>query len=346
MTGTEPISAIRFPRAEPPPFGAPAEIASGVLWLRLPLPYALDHVNIFLFEEDGGWAVFDTGLSDDPVYEAWEQVLGRHLGGRPITRVVVSHFHPDHVGMAGWLCERFGAPLHMPQAEYLYSRLLQSLPVTARTEDQPFYRALGMATEDIQRILNSGKRYLQRVSGLPPSYHRMIAGQTVGLGGRTWQILTGGGHAPEQAMLWCRDHRLFLSADQVLARISPNVSVFEVEPDADPLGLYLSSLTAIRETVSDEVLVLPGHNLAFHGLHERVGQLIHHHDHRCSLIIAACKDTALTCRELVPALFHRKLDPHTLSFALGETLAHLNYLVKRDRLRASTADGIVRYRTI
>jgi glyoxylase-like metal-dependent hydrolase (beta-lactamase superfamily II) len=337
---------LRYPRAESPPLGEPVEIAPGVLWLRLPLPYALDHVNVYLFEEEGGWGLFDTGISDDPSYEVWERVLAGPLGGRPITRLVVSHFHPDHVGLAGWLANRFGPTLFMPQAEYLYCRLLQTLPPSARNEDQPFYQALGLGSDEIQRILNRGKSYLQRVTGLPPAYHRLIAGERLALGNRSWAILTGGGHAPEQGMLWNESDRLFISADQVLARISPNVSVVEVEPTADPLGLYLDSLDSIRQSVPDDVLVLPGHDLPFWGLHERIERLIGHHAHRCDLIEQACREDSRNCVELLPVLFHRRLDPHMMSFALGEALAHLNYLVRRGRLRADEERGVVRYRSI
>ena len=159
--------------------------------------------------------------------------------------------------MAGWLHDRFAAPLSMPQAEYLYCRLLQNLPARSRTEEPVFYRAQGLDNDQIARLLNRGKSYLERVSGLPPSYGRLLDGQTIMLGGRSWQVITGGGHAPEQAMLWCAADRIFLAADQVLARISPNVSVFEMEPAADPLRLYLASLAMIRGTVASDARVLP-----------------------------------------------------------------------------------------
>ena len=341
---TSEASPIRRPREEPPPFGEPVGIAPGIRWLRLPLPYALDHVNVYLIEDEGGWTLFDTGISDEPGTQAWERVLGHDLGGRPITRLVVSHFHPDHVGMAGWLNQRFAAPLHMPQTEYLLSRLLQVQPASSRSEEPLFYKALGVSAEELERILNRGKSYLQRVTGVPPSYSRIAHGDTIRFGGRDWRALTGGGHAPEQAMLWCEADRLFFSADQVLARISPNVSVNEIEPGADPLRLYLESLDEIRRTVPDDVLVLPGHDLPFYGLHERIEQLTRHHEHRCDQIEAACRERAATCRELLPVLFRRPLDPHTMSFALGEALAHLNYMVAQGRLVTEPDGEARRYR--
>jgi glyoxylase-like metal-dependent hydrolase (beta-lactamase superfamily II) len=342
-----PASELRFPRADPPPVGQPVEVAPGILWLRMALPYALDHVNLYLIEDRDGWAVFDTGISDAPSQAVWEQVLAGPLGGKPITRLVVSHFHPDHVGLAGWLDHRFDMPLYMSQAEYLMSRFLQmdhSGDVEQSNVD--FYRRSGLGPAAIEQVTTRGHSYLKRTTGLRPSFNRLSAGDTVELGGREWHVLTGGGHALEQVMLWCKADRIFLSADQVLARISPNVSVVPVEPEANPLGLYLASLAQIRDEVPDEVLVLPCHNLAFQGLHTRIEQLEAHHLHRCDLIAAAAAKAPISCAEVVPIIFRRPLeDPHQLSFAVGEALAHLNYML---RLGALTAEadtaGALRYR--
>lgn len=339
-------STLEFPHREPPAFGMPMQVAPGVLWLRLPLPYALDHVNLYLFEEADGWALFDAGIGDELSIALWSDVLAGPLGGKPIKQLVVSHYHPDHVGMAGWLDERFAMPLHMTQADYLYCRLLRATTQDQRKEDRGFYQAQGLSEAEIDAILERGKSYLQRTTGLPDSFDRLIDGETLQMGGRTWRILTGGGHAPEQAMLWCEADRLFLSADQVLARISPNVSVLEVEPRANPLGQYLASLAEIQDIVSDNVLVLPGHNLPFYGLHERLDQLTRHHEYRCELVAAACRDTAKTCFETVPVLFRRTLDSHQMSFALGETLAHLNLMVRRGQLATQSQNGVLRYRTV
>jgi|HubBroStandDraft_1064217.scaffolds.fasta_scaffold00142_15 glyoxylase-like metal-dependent hydrolase (beta-lactamase superfamily II) len=341
-----PGGELRLPWPEPPPFGQPVEVAPGILWLRLALPFALDHVNLYLLEDRGGWAVFDTGISDTPSQLAWEHVLAEALGGRPITRLVVSHYHPDHVGLAGWLDRRFDMPLYMSQTEYLLSRLLQ----IDRSEDfgpagAEFYRSTGLDPVTIEQVLTRGHSYLKRTTGLAPRFRRLTAGDTIELGGRDWQVLTGGGHALEQVMLWCKADRLFLSADQVLARISPNVSVQANEPEANPLGLYLASLAAIRDEVSDEVLVLPCHNLPFEGLHARIEQLETHHLHRCDLIAAAAVEP-VSCADVIPIIFRRPLaDPHQLSFAVGEALAHLNYMLRLGVLIAEPdAGGTLRYR--
>jgi glyoxylase-like metal-dependent hydrolase (beta-lactamase superfamily II) len=345
VTATE----LRLPFAAAPTFGDPIEVAPGILWLRLPLPYALDHVNLYLFEDGPGWALLDTGIADDPTRAIWTSLLADRLGGKPITQLVVTHFHPDHVGMAGWLGERFGMPLHMSQAEYLMSKLLQSgEPAEATPAQRGFYLAAGLDDERTGQVLTRGHSYLKRTSGLHPSYHRLIAGETLALGGRVWQIFTGGGHAIEQVMLWCEADGIFLSADQVLARISPNVSVNPIEPGGDPLGLYLASLTELRQSVAGDVLVLPCHNLPFYGLHERADQLERHHLQRCTLIAEACRVETKSCAEIVPVIFNRPLiDPHQLSFAIGEALAHLNHMLGAGALTVEPDDaGILRYRTV
>ena len=341
-------SELKFPWPEPPPVGQPIEVAPGILWLRMALPFALDHVNLYLIEDRGGWAVFDTGISDEPSQAAWEQVLAGPLGGKPITKLIVSHFHPDHVGLAGWLDHRFDLPLYMSQAEYLMSRFLQmdhSEDVEHSNVD--FYRRSGLGPAAIEQVLTRGHSYLKRTSGLRPNFIRLTAGDAIELGGRHWQVLTGGGHALEQVMLWCKADHIFLSADQVLARISPNVSVVPVEPEANPLGHYLASLAEIRDEVSDEVLVLPCHNLPFQGLHARIEQLEAHHLHRCDLIAAAAK-APISCAEVVPIIFRRPLeDPHQLSFALGEALAHLNYMLRIGALNVEVdTAGALRYRAV
>lgn len=340
------LSQLEFPRTEPPAAGEVVEIAPGILWLRLRLPYALDHVNLYLFEDGDGWALFDTGLGDDASREAWERVLTGPLGGRPITRLVVSHFHPDHAGLAGWFHERFAPPLHMAATEYLTVRLLQQ-PRSDQGEaaEGAHFRARGLDEATVEALLGRGLSYLRRTTGIAPSFERLRHGDRLALGGRTWEVLTGGGHAPEQVMLWCAHDNLFLAADQVLARISPNVSVVSLMPNADPLGDYIASLEMLRDTITPEALVLPGHNLPFRGMHLRTRELLDHHEQRCDRIAAACAPAPRTCAEIVPVLFHRPLDPHQLSFAVGEAQAHINRMVRSRRLVEDIgAGGVSLYR--
>jgi glyoxylase-like metal-dependent hydrolase (beta-lactamase superfamily II) len=330
-----------FPHPAPPQPGEIAEVAPGILWLRLALPFALDHVNIYLIEDGAGWAVLDTGVADLRTRTAWQQVIA----GRTLSRLIVTHYHPDHVGLAGWMTEALGLELLMSRTEYLFAQHLRHNPEAFGAAPQrDFYRRRGVDEVGIDALLGRGHDYLKLTTGLPPSFTRLAAGERLALGGRTLDVLTGGGHAPEQVMLLDRGAGVFLAADQVLARISPNVGVWPVEPEADPLGAYLESLRALREEVPDEVLVLPAHNLPFYGLHQRIAALQAHHEQRCDALIEACV-RPLSTAELVPVLFPRALDPHQLGFAFGETQAHVNYLLARGALAAEPGDdGVERMR--
>jgi glyoxylase-like metal-dependent hydrolase (beta-lactamase superfamily II) len=337
---------LEFPFAQPPAAGTLQQIAPCIQWARLPLPYRLDHVNIYLIENDTGWTVLDTGLGDDACRGAWERILAGPLAGQRLTSMIVTHFHPDHVGLAGWLAERFDLPLSMPRPEYLYSLALQYAPGDLGADmHRPFYRRHGLSTEVTEAVLGRGHEYLRRTTGVPTTYHRIQHGDRLRIGERTFKVITGGGHALEQAMLYRPEDRLFFAADQVIARISPNVSVHAMEPDLDALGIYLRSLSLLRDVVAEDVLVLPGHGLPFRGLHHRIAELLEHHRQRCGLIAAACEQRPLSVAELVPQVFHRELDEHQTGFAFGEVLAHVNHMLGLGQLVLETgADGIDRYR--
>lgn len=347
MTSPHP-SKLTFPVATPPAPGTITEVKEGLLWLRLPLPYRLDHVNIYLIENAGGWTSFDTGLGTDPCKEAWQAALAGPLAGQSLKSVIVSHFHPDHVGLAGWLCEQYSLELTMPRPEYLHSLVLQCAPADhGEAVFRPFYQRHGLSAEATEIVLSRGHEYLKRTTGVPASYHRIKHGDSITVGDRVFGVLTGGGHALEQAMLYRPQEQLFLAADQVIARISPNVSVHPMEPDLDALGIYLASLRAIKESVEPDVLVLPGHGLPFHGLHHRVDELIEHHALRCNEITVACKERPLSVAEIVPHLFTRELDAHQTGFAFGEVLAHVNHMLGLGQLRLETdAGGVDRYRSV
>jgi glyoxylase-like metal-dependent hydrolase (beta-lactamase superfamily II) len=180
------------------------------------------------------------------------------------------------------------------------------------------------------------------LTGLPRTFRRLIAGETIVIGGRHWEILTGGGHSPEQVMLHCSADRLLLAADQIMVRISPNISVQAMDPEGDPLGIYIRSLDHLKKTVAEGALVLPGHHLPFYGLHQRADELLQHHESRCAAILEACRDEGLTAAELVPVVFKRVIDnPHQMGFAFSEALAHINYLERGDRLKCEAG----KYRT-
>jgi glyoxylase-like metal-dependent hydrolase (beta-lactamase superfamily II) len=339
-----PEPQIVFAHTAPPAPGMVIEVAPGIMWARLALPFQLDHVNIYLIDDGEGWALIDTGLGDKATQAAWEGLLDGPLAGRPLTRIIATHFHPDHVGAAGFLLRKFNVPLFMTATEYLQCLNLHLDPGALEAAHyRRFYVEHGLDAETTQAVVTGGHAYLRLLSGLPPVYRRVVAGDVLKIGARVFEVMTGGGHSPEEIMLLSRADKLFFAADQVLPRISPNVSVVAVDPEGDPLGQYLRSLRNLRRDVPDDVLVLPGHGLPFHGLGARIGELIAHHNARCDKILRACATAPRSAAELVPVLFTRALDPHQTGFAFSEVLAHVNTMLRQGLLKeASDAGGIRR----
>jgi glyoxylase-like metal-dependent hydrolase (beta-lactamase superfamily II) len=326
-------SALAYPVAEPPAPGAMVEMAPGILWARIPLPFRLDHINVYLIEDGDGWAILDTGIGNEATRALWAAMAAGVLAGRGFTRLIVTHHHPDHIGLAGWLCERFDLPLLTSETSYLLCQNVSLSPGALDAKPyRDFYLRHGLDAASTQRVATQGHAYLKMVSGLPPTFERLVAGDTLRIGGRSFEVLTGNGHAPEQVMLYCAADNVFLAADQVLAKITPNISVWAVNPKGDPLGRYLRSLAEIKSRIPADALVLPGHQLPFRGLHVRADELAAHHAKRCELIAEACRAAPRSAAELVPVLFTRQLDPHQMSFAFSETLAHINYMLRTGEL--------------
>ena len=335
---------LSFPHSTPPAEATLQEVAPGVMWLRMALPFALNHVNLYLIEDGAGWAILDTGVADDRSRAVWDHVLD-HLPGRgKPTRLIVTHYHPDHAGLAGWLAARHDIPLYMPQTEYLMAgNTRHNEALRGRQAHQNFYANHGLGDAAIEALHSRGHAYLDLTSDLPPFY-RLAAGGTLRIGGREFELMTGEGHAPEMLMLLHRGDRLFFPADQILAKISPNISVWPIEPHGNPLAQYLRDLGRLAAVVPADVLVLAAHNLPFRGLHQRIAELAHHHDLRCDDVVAAVATAPRTAAEILPALFPRALDAHQAGFAFGETLAHINHVVAAGRLVAQTDDsGLIRY---
>jgi glyoxylase-like metal-dependent hydrolase (beta-lactamase superfamily II) len=333
---------LHFPVAAPPAAAETLAVAPGVWWLRMPLPFALDHINLWLLEDGPGWTIVDTGYALPETTARWERIFAERLGGSPVTRIIVTHHHPDHIGLAGWLGERWQAPLWISEKEWLFARLL------TRTDDSAelrrgFARRAGLEAAASELFAEHHMGYRRGVPSVPSSFQRLADGQVVEIGGRRWRVIMGEGHSPELACLYCAETGVLVSGDQVLPKISPNVSVQAHEPDGDPLARFLRSLDKLRTALPPETFVLPSHNLPFFGLHERIDTLAAHHQARCEEVVAAC-ECPQSAVQLLPVLFRRPLDRHQMAFALGEALAHLHYLTGQGALtRVLGDDGVTRF---
>ena len=335
-----------------PESGTTFEVAPGVYWLRMALPFALNHINLWLLEDcidngDGplhGWTVVDCGITDDATRAAWESIFASHLRGLPILRVIATHCHPDHVGLADWLCRRWKAPLWMTTGEYAFARMMSaSLPGVDGTAMFPHFQRHGLRDAAMLDKLQGRKSYYATmVPAMPHSYIRLHDAQDLCIGERKWRVITGFGHAPEHASLDCPELDLLISGDMILPRISTNVSVFAVEPEANPVQLYLDSIARF-DRLSASTLVLPSHGKPFRGLHARIAQLNQHHADRLAEVLHACH-TPQSATDIVPLMFNRPLDAHQLTFAIGEALAHLHKLWFDGVLRRDIGDDeIVRF---
>lgn len=346
-------SQLDYPFADmlPAP-GTMHELAPGVCWLRMALPFALNHINLWLIEDEmatsagpvRGWTVVDCGIANDATRAAWESVFATQLRGLPVLRVIVTHCHPDHVGLADWLCRRWNAPLWMTTGEYAFARMMAaSLPGVEGTSMLPHFQRHGLTDAAMLEQLQGRKSYYPTlVPAIPAAYIRMQDQQGFAIGAHDWRVITGFGHAPEHAALYCPALDVLISGDMVLPRISTNVSVFAIEPEANPVEQYLQSLAKFVDLPRD-TLVLPSHGKPFRGLRARVEQLRDHHAERLAEVVAACV-TPQSAADIVPIMFRRALDAHQLTFAMGEALAHLHKLWFDGILRREQgSDGIIRF---
>ena len=343
---TSAMNTLTHPWTTPPEPGQAIVVAPGIKWIRMPLPFALDHINLWLLEDDGGWAIVDTGVGLPPTREAWERVFAGELDGKPVSRVIATHFHPDHMGNAGWLVDRWGVDFWCTQAEFLSAHLACRQRDGVDMERRlTHYRHHGFGEAAIEDFRKRGNHYPHLVPTLAEQYRCLREGDVLALGGRKWEILTVHGHAPEHACLLSREDGVLISGDQVLPKITTNVSVWPEQPMGNPLRLYLDSLHRFRP-MAPETLVLPSHGLPFHGLHARLDMLRTHHDDRLAETVDALGEPR-TGVELIPVLFRRPLDVHQLGFAIGEVLAHLHLLESDGAVaRATGHDGVHRFRKL
>jgi glyoxylase-like metal-dependent hydrolase (beta-lactamase superfamily II) len=343
---------LRYPLgdAQPGP-GNSIEVAPGVRWIRMSLPFMLNHINLWLLRDelDGrqGWTAVDCCISSDESKAQWEQIFSTQLEGLPILRVVVTHMHPDHIGLAYWLCQRWDARLWISATDYHVARLGALGPTAFGGEAAALYFVShGLNDPDsVEQIKARANYFPKLVPAVPNKYRRMMDGDVLTIGGRAWSCISGYGHAPEHIALYCAELELLIGGDMMLPRISTNVSVYEVEPEANALKEFLDSIDKFKALPAD-TLTLPSHGKPFQGLHIRIRQLHDHHRDRLSEVMELCSRQAASAADVVPVMFKRPLDLHQMTFAMGESVAHLHALWYEGKLsRALDNDGVYRFRT-
>ena len=347
-------SDLQYPFPEPPEHGEAMTVAPGVKWVRMPLPMALDHINLYLLDAGDGWWIVDSGLGDEATREQWERVFDSALDDKPVHALLCTHMHPDHTGQAGWLCQRWKMPLHMTLGEYMSARVFGMLShqEPSRRHILRFFHRAGLG-DDYAPVAPSESRdnrsrsafgggYAQTFP-MPPFFRRLRDGQTLDIGATSWQIIVGSGHSPEHACLYDAERRILLSGDQVIPRITPNVSVSPMEPEGNPLADWFESLPRFAALPAD-TLVLPAHNTPFYGLRERVGYLLSHHERHLETLLENLAEPRRAV-DLLPVLFKRSLSGQQMFLALGECVAHLHMLRARGQIeRERAADGVYLYR--
>jgi len=330
---------ILYPWEEAPKTGQAIEVAEGVLWMRLPLPMALDHVNVYALDDGDSWSVVDTGVHSRKSVALWQELLAGPLAGKPVGRIILTHHHPDHVGMAGWFMAEQGATLTTSRTAWLMSRML-ILDCEEETTQQSlaFWRSAGMDADILtKRAADRPFNFADICYPLPVGYTRMKQGDVVTAGGRNWDVHMGNGHAPEHLTLWSRDDNLVLAGDQILPSISPNIGVYATEPDADPLSDWMESCTRLAKLANTEHLVLGGHKLPFTGLPTRMRQLHENHEGALRRLLAHL-DRPRTAGQCFAPLFKRRIDGGVYGLALVEAVAHLNHLHQTGRISRTRRD--------
>ncbi len=330
---------LRFPWPTPPANGEAIEVADGVLWIRLPLPMALDHVNVYALDEGDSWTVVDTGIHSKRSVKLWEDVLAGPLQGKPVARVILTHHHPDHVGMAGWLMDRFGAELLTTRTAWLMARMLILDEEQRPTEEAlRHWRRAGMAPEIYDKRKNDRPyNFADVCHPLPVGYTRLKQDDTLTAAGRIWDVNIGNGHAPEHLTLWSQDDNLVIAGDQIISSISPNIGVYPTEPEADPVGDWMEACERFRTLAREDHLVLSGHKTPFTGLPVRMRQLIENH-HGCLERLLAHLVTPKVASDCFAPLFKRKIDEGIYGLALVEAVAHLNHLLQTGQITRTMRD--------
>lgn len=325
--------------------GKLVEVTPGVLWLTMPLPFELDHINLYLIEDGAGWVIVDTGLGTKTTKALWENIFSQL--NAPITGVIVTHLHPDHIGLAGWIADAFDVPLYMTQTEYFAARAFAAGKSNAPiTRDALYYHRAGLDDDMIQKLTGgAGNGYSSVVSPIPINYSRLKQGMTLTINNLDWDIFIGRGHSPEHACLFNKEKNVLISGDHILPIITPNIGAYSTEPEANTVKDYLDTLPQFT-SLPEDTMVLPAHKLPFIGLHERVRSLISHHHGHLNALIDACQ-TPQTIASLLPVMFKRELTSRNMIFAVAECLAHVNYLLNEGQLeRNLNKEGVFEFVTL
>jgi glyoxylase-like metal-dependent hydrolase (beta-lactamase superfamily II) len=334
-----------------PAYGECITVAPGVKWVRMTLPFALNHINLWLLRDEvngvQGWSIVDTCIHREEAKAHWEAIFANELEGLPVLRVIATHMHPDHIGLAHWLCKRWNAPFYISATDYMVASVLcSSLEASSGERTVQFYAQHGLNDAETARKLRERKPYFTTlVPMVPAQYHRLLDGGTLQIGEHRWTCISGYGHAPEHMALYCAELGVLIGGDMMLPRISTNVSVYEQEPEADALTLFLASIDRFLRLPAD-TLVLPSHGKPFTGLHIRIQQLHDHHRDRLAEVMEACAIKPCSAADVLPVMFKRPLDFHQITFALGEAVAHLHALWHGGKLkRQMDTDGVYRFQT-
>ena len=329
--------------------GTTLTVAPGVKWLRMALPFALNHINLWLLRDElegqQGWSVVDCCISHDEAKAQWEQIFSHELEGLPVLRVIVTHMHPDHIGLAHWLCERWKVRLWISATDYGMARIGTQGPTGFGGDNAAAFFALhGLTDPDsMEKIKQRGGYFPTLVPSVPKQYRRMMDGDVLTIGGRHWRCISGYGHAPEHISLYCEETRVLIGGDMMLPRISTNVSVYDQEPESNALRQFLDSIDKFA-VLDAQTLTLPAHGKPFTGLHQRIQQLHDHHQERLAEVLEACTAKPCSAADMLPVLFKRALDLHQTTFAMGESIAHLHLLWFEGRVhRVMGDDGVYRF---
>jgi len=332
---------ICYPFVDVPAEGQAIEVADGVLWMRLPLPMALDHVNVYALDDGDGWSIVDTGFASRRSKAIWQKLLNGPLAAKPVKRVIATHHHPDHIGLAGWFQTQQGAELWTTRTAWLFARMLMlDEQDTPPKETLEFWKSCGMdAAIYDKRVSERPFNFSDVVAPMPLGSMRIKQGDVIRIGGRDWDVHMGNGHAPEHATFWSRDDNLVLGGDQLLPSISPNIGVYATEPEADPVAEWLQSCEQLAPLARQDQLVLPGHKLPFTGLPKRMQQLADNHYGALVRLMEHLSEPR-TAAECFPPLFKRKIGEDVYGLALVEALAHLNHLFYAGKIeRTRREDG-------